>query len=61
MRKKTAPTTRKHGQASRAEDSSGLIAQGKKARQSAGDEYALDNLSHRTNEPQGTQPRLLCT
>ena len=57
MRKKTAPTTRKHGQVS-SQQEGGLIAQGQgKARQSAKDTYALDNLSHRTTQPQGRRAR----
>src|SRR5688572_10478417 len=52
MRKKTAPTTREHGQASYPEEG-GLIAKGKKSRQSALDTNALDDLSHRTESFRG--------
>ena len=58
MRKKTAPTTRKHGQSSHPEEG-GLIAKGKKARQSAVETYTLDDLSHRTETLQA--PRALRT
>ena len=56
MRKKTAPTTRKHGQTSHPEEK-GLIVKGKKARQSAVETCALDDLSHRTSKFQGQGAR----
>jgi hypothetical protein len=49
MRKKTAPATQKHGQTSHLEEK-GLIAKGNKARHSAVEAGALDDLSHRTEE-----------
>jgi hypothetical protein len=46
-KKKTAPQTRKHRKAS-SRKQAGLIAQSKKAQQSARRGSALDNRSHRT-------------
>jgi hypothetical protein len=54
MRKKTAPETRQHGEVSRSEESTGLIAKGRKqAQKSAVVPHALDNRSHRTPRGQG--------